>query len=77
MSIENRPPNNLVAHVKSKCKAHRETEFFRQNSVSVAPFLNMDQPSLNRGLSQIKGLHGFKNLIGSDAYCGGVSATLQ
>ena len=34
---------SLLAHLKRKCKARRETEFFLQNSVSVAPFLNMSQ----------------------------------
>ncbi len=32
---------NEKAYVKRKCKARRETEFFRKNSVSVAPCLNM------------------------------------
>jgi hypothetical protein len=34
LPIEN--PCFLLAHVKRKCKARRETEFFLENSVSVA-----------------------------------------
>ena len=32
---------NLKAHVKRKCRVRRETEFFLENSVSVALNLNM------------------------------------
>ena len=31
----------FLVHIKRKCKARRETEFFLENSVSVARFLNM------------------------------------
>ena len=36
-----RPPQKRLAHIKRKCKTLRETEFFLENSVSAARFLNM------------------------------------
>ena len=45
----------MEGHVKRKCKARRETEFFLENLVSVARFLNMSE--MEKGLTTVKSFH--------------------